>query len=173
MAYANDFATGGNIVDNEDAKSAFAQVYTSEQYPIGTTRLESADEVAAANSTHEGDRVWVFVKANVELTVNEVVSRVVGTSAFLGTEGVVANTYSEVLGVANHTIASGSYGWVIRRGCCEVLADGSATAGVDQMCVASGRVSDMTSGLEARVIGNALDTDAGAGTLITMWLQLA
>jgi len=156
MALGNQFtsaALGG---------TSFSETYTSEQYPLGTLRVEPADEVVAANSSHAGDRVWVFVKANVELTVNEVVSRVVGTAAFLGTEGVVANTYSEVLGVANHTIAAASYGWVI-----------SASQGVDQMCVASGRVSDMTSGLEARVIGNALDTDAGAGSLITMWLQLA
>ena len=167
MALGNQFKT------DELGGTAFSATYTTEQYPLGTVAIQQADEVVAANSSHEGDRVWVFVKANVELTVNEVVSRVVGTSAFLGTEGVVANTYSEVLGVANHTIAASSYGWIIRRGCCEVLADGSATQGVDQMCVASGRVSDMTTGLEARVIGNALDTDAGAGTLITMWLQLA
>tara|TARA_R110000751_G_scaffold4582_3_gene22260 strand:+ start:475 stop:978 length:504 start_codon:yes stop_codon:yes gene_type:complete len=166
-------ALGNQFKSAELDGSGFTATYTSEQYPVGTVALQPADEVSAANATHTGDRVWVFVKANVELTVNEVVSRVVGTAAFLGTEGVVANTYSEVLGVADHTIAAASYGWIIRRGCCEVLADGSATQGVDQMCVASGRVSDMTAGLEARVIGSALDTDAGAGTLITMWLQLA
>jgi len=162
MAYGNQVKT-----------DALSTVYDDEVYPLGSTFVQSADEVVAANSSHEGDRVWVFVKANAELTLNEVVARVAGTSAWTGTEAGASSTYSEVLGVADHTIASGKYGWIIRRGCCEVEADGSSTQGVDQMTVASGQVSDMTSGLEARVIGNALDTDAGAGTLITMWLQLA
>ena len=167
MAYGNSFQ------DQALDGSAYSTVYTKEQYPLGTIRVQPADEVVASNSSHEGDRVWVFVKANAELTANEVVARVAGTSAFLGTEAGASSTYSEVLGVADHTIASGSFGWIIRRGCCEVKADGSATQGVDQMTVASGQVSDMTSGLEARVIGNALDTDSGAGSLITMYLQLA
>jgi len=167
MALGNQFKT------DELGGSAFAATYTTEQYPLGTLAIQQADEVVAANSTHEGDRVWVFVKATGALSANKVVARVVGASAWAGTTAGASSTYQEVLGVADHAIAINSYGWIIRRGCCEVTADGSSTQAVDQMTVASGEVSDMTSGLEARVIGNALDTDTGSSTVISMYLGLA
>ena len=162
MAYGNQVKT-----------DALSTTYTQEMYPLGSTFVQSADEVAAANASHEGDRVWVFVKAGGALAANKVVARVAGTSAWTGTTAGAASTYQEVLGVADHVIAINEYGWIIRRGCCEVFADGSSSQAVDQMTVASGEVSDMTAGLEARVIGNALDTDAGATTLISMYLGLA
>ena len=54
---------------------------TSELYPLGSTYLEPADEVAANDSSHEGDRLWVYVKAGSGgITTQSVVARATGTS---------------------------------------------------------------------------------------------
>ena len=54
---------------------SFATTYTTEQYPVGTTRIQRADEVVAAEHTDgtalglKGDRTMIFVKAHTALTI--------------------------------------------------------------------------------------------------------
>ena len=143
MAYGNDFQSGGNVVDGLDAKSPYTQVYDDEIYPLGTVRLQSADETALEAHTStlsdtsnpsdllglKGDREWVFVKAVAEISqYSMAIVNAVGTS-FEGKN--VASDDDEVfdlIGVAQATIAVGKYGWVCKRG--EVVVVGTGvTAG--------------------------------------------
>ena len=151
MALGNQFTSAA--LDG----TSFSTVYDDEQYSLGTLRLESADDVVAANSTHAGDRVWIFVKITTAVVANKVVLH----DASAGS----------VLGVTNHAIGTGKYGWVIRRGCAEATADGSAiTAESAIMTVASGEVTDQTGSTEARIIGMAVD---GATSAVgTVYLTL-
>ena len=145
---------------------------TSELYPIGSTYLESADDVVAADSTHEGDRLWVYVKGGSGgITTESVVARVAGTSPFTGIIGIATNTAAEVIGISAYAIAADSYGWVVRRGCVE--ADGlSVTAGVDIVPAAAGEVNDLASPDDNGifVIGTALD--AASTAVGTVFLTL-
>jgi hypothetical protein len=156
MGYGNQFKSS--------PISSITAADTAELYPIGSVYVESADNVVAANSTHEGDRLWVYVKAGSGgITTQSVVARATGTSPFTGIIGVAANTAAEVIGIANYAIAENSYGWVIRRGCAE--ADGlSVTQGVDIVPAAAGEVNDVASPDDTArfLIGTALDSAATA-----------
>jgi hypothetical protein len=141
-------------------------------YPLGSLYLEPADDVVAANSTHEGDRLWVYVKAGSTITANSVVARDAGASPFTGRDGAATSTAAEVLGIANYAIATGKYGWVIRRGCAEADCL-SVTAGVDIVPANAGEVNDVASPDDTArfLIGTALDTAATA--VGTVFLTLA
>ena len=164
MALGNQFTSAA--LDG----TSFSTVYDDEQYPLGTLRLESADDVVAANSTHAGDRVWIFVKITTAVAANLVVLHDASAGLFNGLIGGTTAAAS-VLGVTNHAIGTGKYGWVIRRGCAEATADGSAiTAESAIMTVASGEVTDQTGSTEARIIGMAVD---GATSAVgTVYLTL-
>jgi hypothetical protein len=164
MAYGNQFKS-----------SPISDITTADDdalYPLGSTYVEPADEVVAANSTHEGDRLWVYVKAGASgITANSVVARAVGTSPFTGDDGAATSTAAEVIGIANYAIATGKYGWVIRRGCAEADCL-SVTQGVDIVAANSGEVNDVASPDDTArfLLGTALDTAATA--LGTVYLTL-
>ena len=163
MAYGNQFkATPISSITTAD---------TSQLYALGSTYIEPADEVVANDSSHEGDRLWVYVKGGSGgITAQSVVARVAGTSPFTGIDGAAANTAAEVIGISTYAIAAGSYGWVIRRGCAE--ADGlSVTQGVDIVPANGGEVNDVGSSEEDHIIGTALD--AASTAVGTVFLTLA
>ena len=142
-------------------------------YPLGSVYLEPADDVVAANSTHEGDRLWVYIKGGSgAVTANSVVARDAGASPFTGSDGAATSTAAEVIGIANYAIATDKYGWVIRRGCAEADCL-SVTAGVDIVPANAGEVNDVASPDDTArfLIGTALDTAATA--VGTVFLTLA
>ena len=156
MAYGNQFKSSpiSDITVADDG----------ELYPVGSTYLESADNVVAANSTHEGERLWVYIKGGSgAVTINSVVARDVGASPFTGSDGAATSAAAEVIGIANYAIATGKYGWVIRRGCAEADCL-SVTAGVDIVPANAGEVNDVASPDDTArfLIGTALDTAATA-----------
>ena len=57
----NPFSSGADVVDGASSKDWPLAVYDTAVYPVGTRRVQQADEVTAANSTHYGDREWIFV----------------------------------------------------------------------------------------------------------------
>ena len=164
MAYGNQFKSSpiSDITTADD----------NQLYPLGSTYVELADDVVAKNNTHEGDRLWVYVKGGASgITANSVVARAAGTSPFTGDDGAATSTAVEVIGIANYAIAIGKYGWVIRRGCAEADCL-SVTQGVDIVAANSGEVNDLASPDDNGifVIGTALDTAATA--LGTVYLTL-
>ena len=86
-------------------------------------------------------------------------------------DAIVATTSADphrVLGVAQHAIAAGSYGFILRSGIGEVLCDGSVSAD-SGICVSAGTAGQATDtgGVTEAAFGVALEADAGAATLVT------
>jgi hypothetical protein len=77
-----------------------------------------------------------------------------------------------VLGAAQHTIAAGSYGFILQRGRGTVNGDGSLNnAGELMVSKASARTGEMGAGEEAGVFGMNLTASAVAGAALTCWLD--
>tara|TARA_R110002110_G_scaffold18524_3_gene77744 strand:+ start:12797 stop:13315 length:519 start_codon:yes stop_codon:yes gene_type:complete len=162
---------------------AVSDTYTSEVYPVGTRYVQPADEVNAANSTHYGDREWIFVyndEAATAFAEGDVIMLDNGDYApYHGLLSTATLHKFRVLGVAGHAIAAGSYGWIVAKGVCEVSCDGgvaqgdrlvsSANADADTVVVNADATTDT---LEC-VFGMALEADAGgsAGDKATAIIQ--
>lgn len=104
---------------------ALDEVGTTQLHELGTERVEH-------NNTY-GERVWRYVK-NAEAATAFAAGTVVmnkTTTTEAGQTLVCATSTSvhRVVGVAQHAIAAGSYGWILRRGVGSVVADtGGVTA---------------------------------------------
>ena len=173
---AGTFTTGGSVVDGADAVTGYSETYTSEQYALGTRRMQQADEVASGTGNSgvdrdknfallEGDRCWMFIKASAAINKGDVVIRDSGTP-FTGQPCADdAKTKPALLGVADNDIASGSYGWVITKGCAVVRTDTSgggksisanALIDTDGSTGAAGEVNT-AAGTDLSVIGVTLE----------------
>jgi hypothetical protein len=129
-------------------------VYDFEAYALGTEFVEPSDDVegnltgVSADVTAEkwlgtGPRTWIFVKAETVVTKGQLQEWRFGTLTVEGGVGVTgkalafhcgvndANALAPhgLAGVADHTIAAGKYGWIIKKGICLVEASGSVVAG--------------------------------------------
>ena len=123
---------------------SFAPTYTTEQYALGSKRVQYADEVAANGSGVDtsvtlsaaqkamlsGERTWVFVKAAAAIAAGSLCKRNADTTPYTAAEDAASETFVwDLLGVADHAIASGSYGWIICSGACVVEAEAGVAAG--------------------------------------------
>jgi len=169
---AGSFTTGGDVVAGVDAQPGYSQTYTSEQYSLGTRRVQSADEVESGLTTSTpagtgltgeekgkgnsgvdrdknfallvGDRHWVFIKAAIAINKGDVVERDAARPFTGRPNDSNAILKPKLIGVADNDIAANSFGWVITKGCAVVRTDASGGA--------------------KSVAANALiDTDGGAG----------
>jgi|13_taG_2_1085334.scaffolds.fasta_scaffold60527_2 hypothetical protein len=161
MAYGNQVKT-----------DALSTVYDSEVYPLGSTFVQSPDENNAANSTHYGEKTWVFVfndEASTAWAEGDLIS--IDTGDYAPYHGIVsaaaATVAGSILGAAGHAVAAGKYGWVVQRGVCECKGDGSVSQGEAIVSHTSGQVDTMGSGEEVGIIGVALEDDGSAGDLFT------
>jgi hypothetical protein len=138
-------------------------VTTDKQAPLGF--------VLTVPDGDNGLQEWVYVQMTGSGTVK---GRVVEHSAtpFVVAAGAATTTRASCAGVAQHTIAQDSYGFVLRKGVGSVLADGSVTAGADITPDASAEVTDLAGSTNYhRVIGVALATDTGASTIVSAILD--
>lgn len=157
-------------------------------HSIAPIRTESVSAVTATNTVELGTRVWdsgreycYIYNGGAELA-KDLLCVMTGTSGY-----TVAVTFATtittaasplVFGVArNGTIAAGSYGWVLTRGHCDLVSDGTyvITAGDMLMPSGSGLVRPMSavSVLTAAVYmihGNKLHacTATTAGSTVTL-----
>ena len=141
-------------------------VTTTQQAPLGFV-LTVPDSTTSGDSGY-GMQEWVYVKASAALAKGNVCGRAVGaiTQPFVAGLSVAADTRAGVVGVAQHTIASGSYGFVLRSGVGSVLTDDSITAGCTFTTAADGEVTIFADGEEEKVLGQAFAADAGDQTLV-------
>jgi hypothetical protein len=107
----------------------------------------------------KGFQTWVYVKAEAALSEGRIVMLEDAASAFevtLSTSGGVNTnaSYGRIVGVAQHTIASGSYGFVLARGFGTVLAGAAAGLTANEGITPGG--TNVTA-----LGGTALDFDAG------------
>ena len=161
----------GNTVKTD----AITQTYTSEVYPLGSRYIQSPDENNAANSTHYGEKRWVFVvnKDTAAFAEGDCIMLNTDYAPFNGIKSTTSGlTKGRVLGIAGHAIAAGSYGWIVQQGICEVNTDGTVGAGELLTSHGSGQVSEMGSAEEAGVFGTAFEADSGSAAKITAMIYL-
>lgn len=107
--------------------------YTDARYKLGSLRTTDGPEVMPSGLSTDRRRTWVFV-LNGEASTNFVQGTLVSykTATVSPGTGVICPTSGGtgiLLGVAQHTIPYGSYGWILKTGEGEVLADtGGITA---------------------------------------------
>lgn len=111
---------------------SLSTTFTDERYPVGTTYVQTDNQVKSdltgvsalytdSNWLGKGDRVWVFIEAASAIAAGDLVGYSAGSNPFAGAPTAVdAALPATLLGVADNAIDSGSYGWVIARGCCVV-----------------------------------------------------
>ena len=159
-------------------------VYDSAVYPLGTKYVESPDEVAANGSGVNtsttltdaqklmlaGERTWVFIKSSGTINAGDLVKRTADTDAYTGVQDDSSEgSKYDMLGVADHAIASGKYGWVICKGAAVVQAQADVAAGERLSSDGdntAGEVDTWTDGAgnSENIVGIALETESGSST---------
>jgi len=176
---SNQFSSGAAVVDGEVSKDWVSAQYDDEVYPVGTRRVQLADEVNAANSTHYGDREWIFVyndEASADFAEGDVI--MLDNSDYQPYHGLKSTATLHkfrILGVAGGTISAGKYGWIVASGVCEVTCDGGVAQGDRIVAHASTAATADTLTLNADattdnlecVFGMALEADGSAGSKAT------
>mgnify|MGYP003154228155 CR=1 FL=1 len=155
-------------------------VHTTQQLPLGFEFNQPAD------TTNEyGDRTWVYVHndpaAAAAWALGEVIIRDPSTITqdwFGGEKAPVTVHTPQVmcLGVAQHAIAAGSYGFILKKGIGTVLA-GSAGVALDQAFTTGGSAAgtvlifaDDTAMANISVIGHTA-TAIGGGASGTAYIN--
>jgi hypothetical protein len=147
--------------------SALDVVDTTDQCGIGAEFIEY-------HATY-GERLWIYVKNDGGSSVTAgmgVVRKASTLSRGTGAKGATSSIPMDYLGVAQHTIADGSFGWVLKRGQGTVLAD---TGGIsaNQGLVAGNAVAgafDSTSTATTACVGRAHAAIAAAATGVA-WIN--
>jgi hypothetical protein len=131
-----------------------------------TARARLGDLYGTWSATY-GHQIWRYVqnKSGGDYTVGLGVMQENGTDLYeSGLSG--ANTPTpRMLGIAQHTISNGNYGFVLCNGVGVVVSDGSTTADTPQVSVAAGQFTDWLTGTDAKDIAvcvHALETEAPA-----------
>ena len=162
MAQGNSFYSSGNIASDGTFTDGFNQTYSTEQYPVGTLRYQSADEVTASDASLGGDRLWMFVKASSSgVSANDLLERDSTSTAFQVKTSSAAAALKRILvvGVAQNAIAADAFGWVVVKGECVVKSAGVAAGNTLASKATAGTVeADSTAGA---VIGYATSATAG------------
>ena len=140
---------------------------TTAQYTLGTLRW--------ADHPTYGEVMWRYVK-NDEAATNFVQGDVIQAKAstLAWATGILAATAklprNKVIGVADHTIAFGSYGWIICLGRCQVESAAAVVANDTIMCdgtAGRAKTATLTNADEvAAAFGIALEASSGAGALV-------
>ena len=113
--------------------------YLNPVYALGTTYVQLAEEVAEGVSgvntaidgtLQTGERTWMFVKAAAAITAGALCKINATVAPFNVAVDAASETDAYLLrGVADHAIASGSYGWIIVDGTCVISAALTSAAG--------------------------------------------
>jgi len=95
-------------------------VSTSQQLPLGFVYRQPAD---ATNNVGEKHWIYVYNDDASSLVEGTICARDDGTTTYDAIIAPVDTATIRVIGVAQHTIVAGSYGFIQRTGLGEVLAD--------------------------------------------------
>lgn len=138
-------------------------VSTTQLYPLGLTLVEANGD--------KGLQTWIYVyndEASTAFAQGTVCIRDLGTETYDAIVSTGAVNHQRVIGVAQHEIAAGSYGFILRDGIGEVLCDGNVSADTAITCDATaGQATDVGTAATSTGFGLALEADSGAGTLVT------
>jgi hypothetical protein len=125
-------------------------VTTTQQAPLGF-------ELTVPDGDN-GLQTWIYVfndEASSAFEQGNVITRDGGTVTYDGILAAASSPASRVIGVAQHTIAAGSYGFILRRGIGEVKA-GTGTIDINEGIVVD--TTDAGTAMEFGSIAEAMDT---------------
>lgn len=144
---------------------------------LGAERAITADEMLDWFASAMGPGIARFVYNDAVAAAAWAIGNVIGSLART-TEpaagphplysGILAPTSSprdRLLGVAQHAIPAGSYGWVLHHGIGEVLAGAAgitAANAIIQSTVAAGVAVNLAAAIDGQAIGYSVETAAGA-----------
>lgn len=167
------------------------RVSTTALMPVGSItqvfNYVSATGASTAIQTYNGVSTWIYVlngEASTALAQGDIVRQKASQDdrAVVTIQATASLNKQYVTGVADHAIPAGSYGWVLRKGKCQIKGDGSVTVPSPIVCDATaGRAKNytaapasITAGLaeSLAVIGFALADDGAAGSLFPAELNL-
>tara|TARA_R100000008_G_scaffold86310_1_gene78850 strand:+ start:8332 stop:8847 length:516 start_codon:yes stop_codon:yes gene_type:complete len=147
--------------------STVSQVDTTARFPLGyevTLPATKSSTLSVENDT--GPQKWVYILADEELLAGDIVQvNPDWASPFHGHKSDGGNTRNQIIGVAQHTIASGSYGFIQCGGYATYIqGDGDVAAGESIMCHATtdGMADTWAAGAgaEEKILGTAFTADA-------------
>ena len=104
---------------------AVTDVSTTQKLPLGFEYHEPA------SSDDQGAKVWIYVQnaeSSASLIAGTVVGRAGSTSEVKGILCPTSETTARIIGVAQHTIAASSFGFVLKKGIGSVLIDTGVSA---------------------------------------------
>lgn len=141
---------------------SLTDVGTTQQLPLGFEYHKPAE---MTNDT--GEEVWVYILADEALEEGDIVEvKTDYANPYHGMQGNAATAAKALLGVAQHVIASGSYGFIQKRGKADyVKGDGSVAAGDALVSHGSGAADTLDTDEGDMVFGYALTADAADSTL--------
>ncbi len=144
---------------------AVTDVSTEQQLPLGFEYHEPA------GPDDTGPKVWIYVQMKADPTVVGSVCSFNAAATTYTVRKVPANTHAcTVVGVAQHVIAADSFGFILRRGVGEVLADGGGvTANEGLMVGDAAGTADVAGAVTTESFGTAQETVASA--LATCWIN--
>ena len=158
--------------------STVTQVDTSARFPLGY--LVTVPAKGAGTDADRGEQVWVYIAAESALATGDIVVRdpsaltndMYGvTPSAAGGSALVAMS---VVGVAQHTIGSGSFGFVQAKGQCLVkngTADITADIGITSGGSRTGSAIDFAAGAEHAVFGFSLEAEATDSTTFDAYIN--
>ncbi len=161
---------------------SITKVSTTQLHPLGTIVVEPATQ--AGTRANQGEQHWVYIYNDdtVALRGADTAAGAAYDCAIIDTDYALfhairssgsALVAQRVIGVSQHEIAAGSYGFVLMKGQGKVTTDGSLNAkGEIIVTKAAGRVGEMGAAEEASVFGMVLSVDGGvAGTNVDALLR--
>tara|TARA_A100001391_G_C5041224_1_gene270932 strand:- start:864 stop:1406 length:543 start_codon:yes stop_codon:yes gene_type:complete len=126
MAYVNALA------------NALSDTFTDERYPLGSTYVQTEDEVDRGGSgvsttttfsLLQGERTWIFVQAKTAVAAGQLCRRdAIATQYVVDPDDQSEPLVTTLVGVADHAIDANSYGWIIAKGTCVALVSAGVAA---------------------------------------------
>ena len=135
-------------------------VSTDQLAPLGF-ELEEPASSAGDDRAGQGPRIWVYVQndaaAAAAWSAGKIVQRLAGTSTHLGELTAAATVVppARVLGVAQHAIPAGSFGFILKRGIGFITPGNGAPLTADAAVTSGGTITAGT-GLIALADANAI-----------------
>lgn len=120
----------------------------------------STDE-AVTQYGNTGPMVWVYIKASEAIRRGHLVGQDDADADGVLDDCKIMNASEgaeRVIGVAQHTIASGSYGWILKRGKGVYAGDGSVAQGEGLVVSATQGIAD-SAAVDDNVFGYATEDD--------------
>lgn len=136
----------GNRVKSDE----LGTTYDSEVYPLGTTYVQIASEVAGIDllkadgttafainddtkdNLQQGERTWIFVEAGEAIDAGDLckIDTTAAGTPYKVHQADADDTFTYLLrGVAQFDIASGKYGWICAKGTVVIHTNNSVAAG--------------------------------------------